>query len=130
VIRGLAVLLGAMLVALAASLAASPVAGVGSGLYGTVREGPTTPVCPATGSCDAPAQVTLVFRPTDGARHHVYTTRSNANGGYRIALPAAEYAVATNGRISITRNSIRPDDVRVRRGRWKKTNFFIDTGRR
>jgi len=127
VIRGLAVLLGAMLVTLAGSLAASPVAGVGSGLYGAVREGPITPVCPATGSCDAPAQVTLVFRRTDGARHHVYTTRTNANGSYRVALPAAKYAVTTKGRISITRN-IRPDDVRVQRGRWKKTNFFIDTG--
>jgi hypothetical protein len=94
-----------------------------SGLHGTVMKGPTVPVCRAGEPCSAPAQVTLVFRRAG----HVYRTRSNANGAYRIVLLPGYYTVSTVERIGIYRN-IRPRAVHVRRGYVDKLDFSIDTG--
>ncbi len=93
------------------------------GLHGVVTKGPTTPVCHVGRPCDAPAQVTLVFRRLG----HVYRTRSAADGSYRIRVPAGIYAVTTVERIGILRN-IRPRNVKVRAGHTDRLDFRIDTG--
>jgi hypothetical protein len=94
-----------------------------SGLQGTVTKGPITPVCREGVPCDAPVQVTLVFRRPG----HVYRTRSAPNGRYQIRLPAGYYSVSTLERIGIRRN-IAPRAVHVRRGHVDKLDFTIDTG--
>jgi hypothetical protein len=96
-----------------------------SGLHGVVHMGPTMPVCRVGEPCTAPVQVTLVFRNMHTAR--ALRTRSNRQGGYRIALGAGYYTVTTVERIGITRN-IRPRAVHVRRGHDDRIDFSIDTG--
>jgi hypothetical protein len=99
-----------------------------NGLYGTVKRGPTKPVCRVGEACDAPVQVTLRFtRTTAAGTTRLYALRSKASGAYRIALPAGYYTVTTKEKIGIDRN-IRPRRVHVRRGHWDKLDFFIDTG--
>jgi hypothetical protein len=111
-----------------ATIAAAPAAsGTGQGLYGTVKKGPTKPVCPAGDACDAPAQVILIFAPAIPSSPKLYTVRSKTSGVYRISLPSGYYTVTTKQRVGITRN-IRPHRVHVRRGTWDTINFFIDTG--
>jgi hypothetical protein len=117
-----------LLASLAALLAVSPASATtpASGLYGTVRKGPITPVCRASQPCDEPAQVTLIFAR---AGRDVGRTRSGADGRYRISLAPGYYAVRTLERIGIGR-SIRPREVHVRRGHVDRLNFSLDTGLR
>ncbi len=106
-----------------------------SGLHGFVHKGPTMPVCRAGEPCDAPAQVTLLFRrsvfragtlvPVTGAPR--VSVRSDATGRYRIVLRPGYYTVSTAERIGITRN-LRPHAVHVRRGHVDRIDFAIDTG--
>jgi hypothetical protein len=93
------------------------------GLHGTVRRGPTVPVCRPGAPCDGPApNVTLTFARAGLVR----STRTDAEGRYRITLPAGTYRVRTNtrrfGRIP------RPAKVEIRAGHSDKIDFTIDTG--
>jgi len=99
----------------------------GSGLSGVVKKGPIAPVCRSGEPCDAPVQATLRFSRTTATGTKLYTVRSKTNGIYRISLPSGYYTVTTKERIGIDR-APRPHRVHVRRGRWDKLNFFIDTG--
>ena len=95
-----------------------------SGLYGIVKKGPTTPVCRQGKPCDAPAQVTLIFRR---AGRDMARVRSAATGAFRIALAPGIYAVRTLEKIGIARN-IKPANIHVRAGHWDRIDFLIDTG--
>jgi hypothetical protein len=107
------------LVAVAGASAASPP----SGLHGTVRRGPITPVCREDVPCDAPApDIVLTFSRTGLAR----TTRTDRHGTYRIALPPGIYAVRTNAKPF--GQTPRPAKVHVRAGRTDEIVFTIDTG--
>src|SRR5690242_18110908 len=66
---------------------------VRSGLTGIVTRGPMTPVCRVDVPSDAPAAgFALVFaRPGTG---HPVRTRTDAQGRYRVALPAGIYTVS------------------------------------
>jgi hypothetical protein len=115
-----------ILVVFLAALAFVPMASAAtphSGLYGVVHKGPIMPVCRADVPCDAPAQVTLVFTR---AGKVVARARSDAEGRYRVALPAGYYVVRTNPRIGF--GVIRPLNVHVRKGHFDRLNFSIDTG--
>jgi hypothetical protein len=101
----------------------APAATLGSGLYGVVRKGPTTPVCRTDVPCDAPAQVTLLFMRAGGL---VARGRSAADGRYRVAIPPGYYAVKTQPKIGF--GVIRPLNVHVRAGHFDRLNFSIDTG--
>ena len=95
-----------------------------SGLQGFVHKGPTQPVCRVGDPCNAPAQVTLLFRRNG----RVFRTRSaSADGRYRIVLAPGYYTVTTLERIGTTRN-IRPLAVHVRRAHVDRLDFSIDTG--
>jgi hypothetical protein len=98
-------------------------AATAGGLHGTVRRGPTAPVCRPGVPCDAPApNMTLTFARAGLVR----STRTDAHGSYRITLPAGTYLLGTDarrfGRIP------RPARVEVRAGHSDKIDFTIDTG--
>jgi hypothetical protein len=115
------------LVAAAAALlivaAASQGAPLRSGLYGLVLMGPIRPVCSADDSCDAPAQVTLVF--TRGGA--ITRARSARDGRYRAPLAPGYYTVRTAERIGLGKG-VSPRKVHVRIGHWDRLVFHIDTG--
>jgi hypothetical protein len=113
----------ALVVAVAAGLtAASAWSASGSGLYGTVRRGPITPVCQVNVPCDAPAAwITLTF--TRGAVRK--STRTDGGGNYRIALGPGIYSVRTS---STQFGQPRPAEVHVRVGHFDRIAFTIDTG--
>jgi len=103
----------------------------GSGLYGTVRKGPVTPVCQQGVPCDAPAQLTLVFTRTspDGTVQSAqkWRVRSTEQGKYRIAVDPGFYTVRSTVKIGMTKLP-KPHAVHVRAGHWDKINLFFDTG--
>jgi hypothetical protein len=93
--------------------------GVRTGLHGVVMRGPISPTCVAEQPCSAPARgVTLQFW-LNGAL--AGRARTRANGLYRIYLPAGRYSV-TGGR------HLEPAHVRVRKDRFRRIDFSIDTG--
>ncbi len=94
-----------------------------SGLYGTVRRGPITPVCVVGVPCDAPAAgVTLTFSRTGLLRK----TRTDQQGAYRIGLPPGIYSVSTSSKPF--GQMPHPARVRVRVAHRDKILFTIDTG--
>lgn len=100
--------------------AAAPASVTKSGLYGNVSRGPITPVCAAEQSCSAPAaDVGLRFTRAGVTT----TTRTTADGTYRLRLTPGTYAVAAaaGGRIA-------PNIVHVRSGHFWHVNLAIDTG--
>ena len=95
-----------------------------SGLFGTVRRGPITPVCKVGVPCDEPAaNVTLVF---SRAGRVVARMRTKTDGTYRVTLAAGVYAVRTNR--SAFERTPRPSRATVVRFRYRRVNFNIDTG--
>lgn len=108
--------IGALAVTAVAPAALPP----SSGLYGTVMRGPITPVCIAGQPCSAPARDTVLsFTTTAGT---TTTTRTRTDGSYRVRLRPAAY------RVSVAAGRIAPELVRVRRARFIRVNFSIDTG--
>jgi hypothetical protein len=105
--------------ALAAGSAQAP-----SGFHGVVSRGPVTPVCRTNEPCDAPAAgVVLRFSREDAP---VRTVKTDADGVYRILLPAAIYSVTTNQRSFGKQPS--PHRVKVRLAHVDRLDFHIDTG--
>ena len=116
--RTLALIVVMLTVAASASAAVSS-----SGLHGTVRRGPVTPVCRVGFACDALARgIVLTFSRTGVVRK----ARTDQKGAYRIALPPGVYAVTTS--LRLFGRTPRPARVHVRAGHWDKIAFAIDTG--
>ena len=115
------VLLGAVLV-LAACGGANGTAAEG-GLYGKVTKGPIMPVCQEGVPCDGPAAgLTLIFS-RDGAAAARTTTRQD--GSYRLALQPGRYTVR-----AMPRGLVPPEPgiVTVAADRFRRIDFFVDTG--
>ena len=121
----LAVLLAALVAALGGGTLAqetTAAAAKPSGLYGTVTRGPITPVCRVGVPCDEPAaRMTIVF----AGRMKSVRVRTDAGGRYRVRLAPGLYSVA---KPDWGPGSIRPEHVRVRRGRFARVDIVIDTG--
>jgi hypothetical protein len=118
--RSVLVLAGAALL-----LPASASTATQTGLWGTVRRGPITPVCFDDRPCDEPAaNVTIVF--VRNGREAARTTTTN-DGSYRVALRPGVYTVRTLKKVSIGRG-LEPSSARVPARRRVRVNFFIDTG--
>jgi len=97
----------------------------GSGLYGLVRRGPTQPVCIAGQPCDGPARnMTLVFWRNGQVAGRTTTSRT---GAYRIVLAPGIYAVRTVQAPTIGRG-LEPRTARIVSGRFRRVDFFVDTG--
>lgn len=95
-------------------------------LTGLVSRGPVTPVCAFEQPCSEPApNVTLVFVRSGTA---IVRTVTNAEGRYRVRLPAGAYGVhrAVVG-AAVDRN-LEPNHARVYGGRLTRLDFSIDTG--
>jgi hypothetical protein len=115
-----------LLVTVVAAVLAGTASGTtGSGLHGLVTRGPITPVCMMDQPCDEPAaNVQLLFLRNGAVVSRVRTT---ATGKYRLALAPGRYAVKLPGKPGIGRN-LKPQAVRVLRGRNVRVDFSIDTG--
>jgi hypothetical protein len=115
-------------IALIAFILAVAPAGAGtlpSGLRGIVTRGPITPVCVSERPCDAPAKhVTLLFSRSGSV---VGRATTDTEGRYRIQLPPGLYHVSRTVVSNIGRG-LKPDQVRVRPGRFVRVDFSIDTG--
>ena len=94
-----------------------------SGVHGSVRRGPTQPVCQVGTPCTAPAAgVRLTFARGTVVRH----VRTNKRGRYSIRLAPGRYVV----RVAGARFGYSPQKVTVRPGRMSRLNVQIDTGLR
>jgi hypothetical protein len=97
----------------------------GSGLRGLVTRGPIMPVCMVDQPCDEPAaNVRLIFLRNGAV---VSRARTSATGWYRVALAPGRYAVRLPGKPALGR-IVKPQSVRVLRGRYSRVDFSIDTG--
>ncbi len=95
-----------------------------SGLKGRVMRGPITPVCRSNEPCDEPARgVKLLFYRSGKLAAR---TTTNQKGWYRIALRSGAYTVRTNRRVP--ENLPSPRRVTVPSDRFKRVDFYIDTG--
>jgi hypothetical protein len=115
-----------LLVTVVAAVLAGTASGTtGSGLHGLVTRGPITPVCMMDQPCDEPAANVQLLFLRNGAV--VSRVRTSATGKYRLALAPGRYAVKLPGKPGIGRN-LKPQAVRVLRGRNVRVDFSIDTG--
>jgi hypothetical protein len=86
--------------------------------------GPVTPVCIVGRPCSKPAVgVTLVFRGTGG---EVRKVRTGMRGTYRIVLSPDTYVVNAFSKGPV--RLLRPSNVSVDAGAFRRVNFYIDTG--
>lgn len=116
------VILAAVLVAAAACGAANGTSAQG-GLYGKVTKGPIMPVCREGVPCDGPAaRLTLVFSRNGTA---VARTTTRQDGSYRLALRPGRYTVR-----AVPRGLVPPEPgvVTVAADRFRRIDFFVDTG--
>jgi hypothetical protein len=96
-----------------------------SGLYGVVTRAPITPVCRAEEPCSAPAaHVTLLFSHNG---HAVARATTRRDGRYRLHLSPGLYTVRRPSATVLDRR-LEPDHARVRKGRFIRVDFAIDTG--
>jgi hypothetical protein len=102
---------------------AAPSASAPSGLQGTVKRSPATPVCRSDKPCSAPAYVWLVFTRAGAKAVRVHTTKA---GAYRVLLRPGYYAVATA--LTGPGHTPKPKAAHVRIGHVDRLDFTIDTG--
>jgi hypothetical protein len=96
-----------------------------SGLHGTVVINPARPVCIADEPCSAPDRYdVLVFARN---RKRVAQTRTDADGHYRVKLPAGAYIASAPRHHGIGRG-LQPSRVVVPRGRYARADFTLDIG--
>lgn len=101
-----------------------------SGVFGRVMLGPTCPVETVDDPCaDRPAahvKVTVseqIAGESDGAGPAVATTRTDAKGRYRVAVPPGNYVVTAKAGMSCEFM-----DASVRRGTYTHVRVPCDTG--
>jgi hypothetical protein len=120
-------ILAAGIATLAACGAQSSGGADGSGLYGTVRISPSSPVCLAGTSCSKPARgFKLVF----SAGGHTVTATTNARGRYRVQLASGRYVVraAAASRNASPKAGLQPRAVSVPSSGFVRRNFVYDSG--
>jgi hypothetical protein len=103
---------------------AGTIAAGGSGLHGTVRIAPATPVCSSGSSCSKPARG---FRLVFAGNGRTVTATTDAHGRYRIRLPGGHYAVR-GARATLPKSGLQPRAVTVPDGRLAKRDFVFDSG--
>src|SRR3954449_4019546 len=103
------VALGAAALLLAAPAAMS--ASAPSGLRGTVKRSPATPVCRTDKPCSAPAYVWLVFTRAGATPVRVHTSKE---GVYRVLLHPGIYSISTT--LTGIGRTPRPKATHVRSG--------------
>jgi hypothetical protein len=118
----LVVVISSLALVLAAGAQATAARGT---LAGTVTRGPITPVCAFEQPCDEPApNVTLLFTRNGNVVGRAVT---DADGHYRVRLPAGAYFVRRPSSTAIDRK-IDPNRVWVAAAHTRRIDFSIDTG--
>jgi hypothetical protein len=118
-------LAAAVLASAAACGAQSPSSASGSGLYGSVRVSPSSPVCLAGKACSKPAHgFKLVF--SGGGR--TVTARTDAHGRYRVRLARGRYLVLAAGMPQLPKRGLQPGAVTVPNGGFARRDFVYDPG--
>jgi hypothetical protein len=120
-------LLAAGIATVAACGAQSSGGAGGSGLYGSVRLSPSSPVCVAGRPCSKPARgFKLVF----SANGRSVTAKTNTRGNYRVQLRPGRYAVraAAASRNASPKAGLQPHFVSVPSSGFAKRNFVYDSG--
>ena len=98
-----------------------------SGVFGTVRVGPSCPVQRESAPCpDRPLSATLVFRNPAGTE--VARTLSDSAGFYSVALPAGKYTIVpfTPGGATLPRGV--EQDIEVPVSQWITADVSYDSG--
>ena len=96
-------------------------ASVMSGLHGSVRRGPTHPVCDPTAPCTKPATGVRINFVRGAVVRHVI---SDALGHYSIKLAPGKYTVS----VPSARFGYSPHSARVRRAHTSTLTILINTG--
>jgi hypothetical protein len=105
-----------------AGCGSSATGGTDSGLFGTVRISPATPVCRTGSTCSRPARgFRLVFVRNGGQ----VTATTDRNGRYRIRLERGRYAVRPGRTL---RRGLQPARATVPGGSFAKRDFTYDPG--
>jgi hypothetical protein len=105
-----------------AGCGSSGTAGTDSGLFGTVRISPATPVCRTGSTCSRPARgFRLVFVKNGGQ----VTATTDRNGRYRIRLERGRYAVRPGRTL---KRGLQPARVTVPGGSFAERDFTYDPG--
>jgi hypothetical protein len=98
----------------------------GSGLYGTVRVSPASPVCTGNSACARPARkFRLVFARNGKA---VASATTDRQGRYRVQLDRGRYLVRAGRTVISPKSGLLPRYVTVPSGRFAKRDFVYDTG--
>ena len=92
----------------------------GSGVAGSVRRGPLTPVCTAEQPCDGPAAGVAVELLQRGAV--IAQTTTGPDGQYYVLAAPGDYVVRAAGR------NLEPQPAHVETGSFTEVDFLIDTG--
>jgi hypothetical protein len=96
-----------------------------SGVTGTVTIGPTCPVLQAKSPCPDKPFATQVS-VTDAAGKVVVTTKSGADGSFKVELAPGAYTVSAVGSMSGAPSpGVR---VSVTRGQWATVHLTVDSG--
>lgn len=118
-------LAAAALASVAACGAQSPGSTSGSGLFGSVRVSPSSPVCLAGKACSKPAHgFKLVF--SGGGR--TVTAKTDAQGRYRVRLAGGRYLVLAAGMPQLPKRGLQPGAVTVPDARFARRDFVFDPG--
>jgi hypothetical protein len=94
-----------------------------SGLRGTVKRSPSTPVCRTDKPCSAPAYVWLVFTRAGTKAVRVHTSKE---GVYRVLLHPGTYSISTT--LAGIGHTPQPKATHVRSGHVDRLDLTIDTG--
>ena len=95
-------------------------------LTGTVRVGPTSPVCSTAQPCDKAAGSTTVV-VKDGQGRVIKQVQSDENGKFKIQLPEGDYTVSAESSSGIGRSSS-TITVHLSGGGTSNIQISIDTG--
>jgi hypothetical protein len=122
-------MLASVAVVAVAGGAAQATAQQATGLTGTVKRGPITPVCRIGTPCYAPYRGTLVFTPLNAEQQSLspVRTQTQQDGDYRVRLDPVRYRVTTP-RATRFGGLVKPSPVRVLQGSMRRVNFVVDTG--
>jgi len=113
-----------LVVAAFAGVCNSPVA-LTTGLTGTVRRGPVTPVCQVGVPCDAPFSAS--FDVLRGARR-VASFRSDADGHFTVKLAAGTYTIVPAADAPLMNPSAQSKTVEVTPEGITSVDLVFDTG--
>jgi hypothetical protein len=96
-----------------------------TGLAGTVRRGPVTPVCRVDVPCDAPFSASFDVR-RDGVR--IASFQSDEEGRFNVALAPGSYVIVPAADAPLMNPAAQAKTVTVDRAGLTEVHLLFDTG--